>query len=118
MPEPKMCICFWFNNGFFNSKFIYLRFIYCVMDTEKYLLKLGFKRKWLSDKSGYWLEKKLKNKYFKNLIISYDISMKLISVWCRQIDEENYNHSIIETKHSKKKVKELLIMFDENYLFK
>lgn len=88
------------------------------MNTESYLLSIGFKRRWLSDKSGYWLEKKIKNKYFKHLIISFDFSLKLISVWCRQIDDEKYNHLIIETKYSKKKLNDILIMFDENYLFK
>ena len=88
------------------------------MNTEKYLLSIGFKRKLSYDKSCYWLEKSIKNKYFKNLNISFDFSLKLISVWCRQIDDEKYSHPIIETKYSKKKLKEILIMFDENYLLK
>ena len=29
---------------------------------ERELLDLGFKRKWLSDKSAYWFEYKLKNR--------------------------------------------------------
>ena len=32
---------------------------------EKELSKLGFKKCWFSDKSGYWFEKKVKYKDFK-----------------------------------------------------
>jgi len=32
---------------------------------ESELIKLGFKRAWSSDKSGYWLKKKVKYKDFK-----------------------------------------------------
>lgn len=36
---------------------------------EAQLVKLGFKKHWLSDKSGYWFEKKLKSKDFKSKLI-------------------------------------------------
>ena len=35
---------------------------------EKELVKLGFKKNWLSDKSGYWMEKKFK---LKNLNLKF-----------------------------------------------
>lgn len=43
-----------------------------IKEIEKALLAHDFKRKWLSDKSGYWLERKLKNRFIKNLTIIYD----------------------------------------------
>ena len=40
---------------------------------EKELLELGFKRKWLSDRSGYWFEYRPKNKNVKFVV---DINFK------------------------------------------
>ena len=43
------------------------------MKHKKKLKKLGFKKKWLEDKSGYWFEKKLPHPYFKKLTLNVDL---------------------------------------------
>ena len=42
-------------------------------DNDKKLLSLGFKKVWLDDKSGYWLEKKVDIGEFKSLLICDDV---------------------------------------------
>lgn len=48
---------------------------------EIQLIKLGFKRHWLSDKSGYWFEKETKFKDLKlKFIVETDYKLALMQV--------------------------------------
>lgn len=49
---------------------------------EKELIKLGFKKKWLVDKSGYWMEKGFK---YKDLRMKFYIETdrKLFTLGCK-----------------------------------
>jgi len=41
-------------------------------DIHKQLKSLGFKKKWLSDKSGWWYEKVIKHWLFKKIEVEID----------------------------------------------
>jgi len=48
--------------------------------TEQDLKSLGFKRKWASDKSGYWYENKFNHKVLGGIIIAINSEMKLMNL--------------------------------------
>ena len=82
---------------------------------EKYLKTLGFKRKWLDDKSGYWLQKNIKNKFFNKCHITIENinNRHVIMVSCLETKDEfchsnKYYHTIIHKKYSKKNINEVL----------
>lgn len=51
------------------------------IELEKEAINLGFKKKWLDDKSGYWLEKNVKFKDLHlNFVIESDHKLFLMQV--------------------------------------
>lgn len=48
-------------------------------------LPIGFKKRWLDDKSGYWFEKKITHKFLKGLRITVEDYVG-ITVSCLDVD--------------------------------
>lgn len=65
-----------------NNLCFYLNLLYInIMDkkTLKLLKKIKFKKKFLSDKSGWWLERKVKHKILKGLKITIEKNTIILS---------------------------------------
>lgn len=56
---------------------------------KKHLKSLGFKKKWLDDKSGFWWEKECHNPFFTDLRVLIDDikDKKFIFVSCQDADD-------------------------------
>lgn len=86
-------------------------------DTENYLLNTwGFKKKWLDDKSGYWLEKKLKHKYLKDLRLVVDDSLGQVDLYVEASDavEKNAPICLYTCKYSKQTLTKVKSHFCDN----
>ena len=58
------------------------------MIDDEYLIGLRFKRKWLSDKSGYWFEKSFKHKILGLVVIH--TNSDLTTIYLQFYDNSNY----------------------------
>ena len=56
---------------------------------------MNFKKKWLSDKSGYWYQKKIKNKLF-TLILNIDNGGLILDL--KSYDKEDNKYTYITIK--------------------
>ncbi|HSH52329.1 MAG TPA: hypothetical protein VK982_11460 [Bacteroidales bacterium] len=87
------------------------------MNWDKYLKDKGFKKVYLSDKSGYWYELSIKNKFIKNLHISVEPDRKNITVWATEPKNLNarmdYTFAIIHKKLTKKNLWHILFVVQE-----
>lgn len=52
--------------------------------TESQLKAMGFRRKWLSDKSGYWMQYNLKSNLLTNGQITVEDGKYIL--WCEDVD--------------------------------
>ena len=82
-----------------------------MIDIE-YLKQLKFKKVWLSDKSGYWYEKKVKHPLLKNVeIIVEDDKIYLDCRVCFEL----CNMSIYECKATIDNLERILIWLDVDF---
>lgn len=90
---------------------------------KKHLKELGFKKKWTSDHSGYWWEKKCLNPFLDNLTVNAEkISGKRwIYVDCKDPDDaggsKGWTITIHQAKYSKRYLDHVLEYFDSAYSF-
>lgn len=68
------------------------------MVTEEFLKPLGFKKKWLSDKSGFWFEYRFyKDRIYYKFIIElskpnlFSLEIRTGDFWGYKVKLENYN---------------------------
>lgn len=65
---------------------------------EKELVKLGFKKKYLFDKSGYWMEKSIKPLGLKGKItVESDNNLVLVDIQTYEYFEHKLNKGNMET---------------------
>jgi hypothetical protein len=86
---------------------------YKVSDLE-FISALGFKKKWLDDKSGYWHELNIKG-MLNNLHISIELDNKTITVWCDEPKKMNcrmnYTFALVHKKYTRKTLLDILKYF-------
>ena len=85
---------------------------------ESDLKKLGFKKKFLDDKSGYWLEKSIKFLDLKGkIVIETDRNISLLDLQTYRYDSNKLFKSNLETvlkfKCDLKLIKEILKKYDK-----
>lgn len=76
-----------------------MRGVYKKTMTEQELKKLGFKRKWLSDRSGYWMQLDI-DCFLKNCHVTTDLDRNHLTLWCTDIES---THHVIIAKINKDK---------------
>lgn len=81
-----------------------------MIDIE-YLKQLKFKKVWLSDKSGYWYEKKIKHFFLKKLCIMVDQDSDIIEIECFIPGEELFT-TFYECKATVDNLERILIWLD------
>lgn len=78
------------------------------IELEKKLIKLGFKIKWLDDKSGYWLTKIIKDQPLKGLylvhIVETDFKNWIISIEQRNTRPQYNDYMDVTQKYSEKNI--------------
>jgi hypothetical protein len=74
---------------------------------EDFLKQHGFKKKWCSDKSGNWMQLKIKHKMFTDLLIT--VEEDTICLNCRDVVQLSVIDPVfLKCKYSEKKIIEIL----------
>lgn len=84
------------------------------MNWENYLIEKGFKKRYLSDKSGHWFQLNVKNNLIKNLHVTAEPERNSLTVWCSEPIKLNYRSEadfvMIHNKLTKKNLWNVLFL--------
>lgn len=85
------------------------------MNWERKLKGLGFRKQYLDDKSGWWYQLNIKNRFINKLHISVEVDRRSIIVWAEEPKniewQMDYTFVIVVKKLTKKNLHDVLTIF-------